>query len=100
MLHAFKADEGGWRQVCVLHRAESTPYVGRAVAAPARAGRVMRESGRTLVVGELACGYGLRTSTASRAAVPGAAHSARLGILGEQHLDLRAHGAEVLGVGR
>jgi hypothetical protein len=34
------------------------------------------------------------------AAVPGAAHRARLGILGEQRLDLRAHDAEVVGVGR
>jgi hypothetical protein len=42
-----------------------------------------------------------RTSTAGRAAaVPGAAHRARLGILGEQRFDLRAHDAEVVGVGR
>ena len=59
VLHAFKADEGDWRQVEALRRAESTPYVGRAVVAPARNGRVMRKSGRTLVVGELACVYGL-----------------------------------------
>ncbi|MGH8568534.1 MAG: hypothetical protein ACREXU_11080 [Gammaproteobacteria bacterium] len=45
-LHAFKADEGDWRRVEALRHAESTPYVGRAVVAPARDGRVMRESGR------------------------------------------------------
>jgi hypothetical protein len=51
VLHAFKADEGDWRQVEALRRAESTPYVGRAVVAPARNGRVMRKRGPTLVVG-------------------------------------------------
>jgi hypothetical protein len=45
-------------QVETLRRAESTPYVGRAVGAPACDGRVMRQSGRTLVVGELTCVYG------------------------------------------
>ncbi len=60
-MHAFKADEGDWhwRQVEALRRAESTPYAGRAVVAAARNGRVMRKSGRTLVVGERACVYGL-----------------------------------------
>ena len=59
----------------------------------------MRKKGRTLVVGELVRPH--RTSTAGRAAtVPGAAHRARLGILGEQRLDLRAHDAEAVGVGR
>ncbi len=42
--------------------------------------------------------YSIRPGRA--AAVPGAAHRARLGILGEQRLDLRAHDAEVIGVGR
>ena len=45
VLHAFTADDGDWRQVEALRRAESTPYVGRAVVAPARNGRVMRKSG-------------------------------------------------------
>jgi hypothetical protein len=34
--HAFKADEGDWGQIEALRCAESTPYVGRAVVAPAR----------------------------------------------------------------
>ena len=38
-VHAFKADEGDWRQIEALRRAESTPYVGRAVVArPATGG--------------------------------------------------------------
>jgi hypothetical protein len=70
--------------------------------APARNGQVMRKSGRTLVVGELAYVYGLTVqSTAGRAvAVPDAAHRARLGIPRRQRLDLRAQDAEVVGVGR
>ena len=39
VLHVFKADEGDWRQIEALRRAEPTPYVGRAVVArPATGG--------------------------------------------------------------
>jgi hypothetical protein len=39
VLHAFKADEGDWRQIEALPRAESTPYVGRVRGpGPRRAG--------------------------------------------------------------
>jgi hypothetical protein len=37
VLHGINADEGDWRQIEALRRAESTPYVGRAVVAPAPA---------------------------------------------------------------
>jgi hypothetical protein len=51
---------GGPRpQVRALRRSESTRYAGGAVVAPARDGRVMRKSVRTLVGGGLACVYGL-----------------------------------------
>ena len=92
----------GWLRTELALRAEPTPYIGRAVVAPARNGQVMRKSGRTLVVGELAYVYGLTVqSTAGRAvAVPDAVHRARLGIPRRQRLDLRAHDAEVVGVGR
>jgi len=36
VLHASRPVEGDWRQVEALRRAESTPYVRRAVVAPAR----------------------------------------------------------------
>jgi hypothetical protein len=102
VLHAFKADEGDWRQVEALRHAESTPYVGSAVVAQARNGRVMGKERPNAC--RRRAGMRVRphcTSTVGRAAaVPGAAHRARLGILGEQHLDLRAHDAEVVGVGR
>ena len=75
----------GWLRTELALRAEPTPYIGRAVVAPARNGQVMRKSGRTLVVGELAYVYGLTVQlTAGRAvAVPDAAHRARLGSLGD-----------------
>jgi hypothetical protein len=59
MPHAIMAYQGPRPQVEALCRAESTPYIGRAVVASARNGRVMGKSGWTLVVGELACVYGL-----------------------------------------
>jgi hypothetical protein len=67
VVHAFKADEGGCYQVDALRRAESTAYVRLARLAPAREKRVIRESGRTLVVHELACVYSLTVRRRGRA---------------------------------
>lgn len=58
ILRRFKTDEQNWYKVHALRHTESTQYVGRAVAALAADPKVMEKSGRLLIVGDLAHGYG------------------------------------------
>jgi len=56
MLHA--KGETDWRKIPWLKRSESPEYTGRAVAALAGDPQLMRKSGKTFHVGELAGEYG------------------------------------------
>jgi NAD(P)-dependent dehydrogenase (short-subunit alcohol dehydrogenase family) len=58
MLRAYGTDEENWHKVPHLKDSESPQYVGRAVAALASDPQVMRHSGKTLTVSELAREYG------------------------------------------
>ena len=55
MSHA--AGETDWKKVAWLKKSESPKYIGRAVAALAAEKRLMRKSGKTFHVGELAREY-------------------------------------------
>jgi NAD(P)-dependent dehydrogenase (short-subunit alcohol dehydrogenase family) len=58
VLAGYKASAETWREHPPLSRTESTRYVGRAVAALAADPQVMRKSGGTHRVGDLAVEYG------------------------------------------
>lgn len=58
VLAGHNADETSWRERPALARTESPRYVGRAVAALAADPQVMRRSGGTYRVGDLAVEYG------------------------------------------
>lgn len=58
VLRAFDTDEEHHHHVEMLRQTESVEYIGRAVVALAADPDIMRKSGSTLVVGELAREYG------------------------------------------
>lgn len=55
---AYTGGETDWKKVPWLSRSESPEYLGRAIAALAMDGRLMRKSGKAFHVGELAREYG------------------------------------------
>ena len=54
----IRADEGEWRRVEALRHARKSVLLHRACGR-GRNGRVTRKGGRTLVISDLACMYGL-----------------------------------------